>query len=303
MRMMRGLVLLLAACGSGVEHDPTHVEVVTDALAAVGPLAQDSTNLYVVEQLSANNLIVSVPKAGGTPVQIASGGAIGGIAADDAGVYWLDFDGRDERVMALAHGSSTPVELGRSTNGINGAGFSMAQDATMLYFADEAGAVWRVPKAGGGATQIGMTDTTIAPVVADATGVWVATRDGAKHLPTGNELPFLVASTPAALAIDGDTLFAIDAGTGAADGAVYAVSSIGHVDTLASSLILPVDLAAADGTLYVATNNEDSAIRELPETGGGSTVIAGNQQPVAVIVDASYVYWTGRIGHLHKVAR
>jgi hypothetical protein len=300
---MRALLVFVAACGSGVEHDPTHVEVVTDALAAAGPLAQDTANLYVVEQLSSNNLIIRLPKTGGAPEQIASGGAIGGIAADDAGVYWLDFDGRDERVMALAHGSSTPVELGRSTNGINGAAFALASDATLLYFADETGAVWRVSKAGGGATQIGMTDTTLAAVAADATGVWVATRDGAKHLPTGNDLPFLVTSTASALAVDGEALFAIDGGTGAADGVLYKVSSIGHADVLASSLIAPVDLVASGGMLYIATGNEDSAIRSLPEGGGESTVLAANQQPMAVVVDADYVYWTGRLGHLHKVAR
>ncbi|MDB4955451.1 MAG: hypothetical protein JWO36_3020 [Myxococcales bacterium] len=304
-------LLILIGCGSGLRSDPTGVGTVTSGLTDPVWLAQDSSNLYVVEQISTGYKLLRVAKTGGTAQVLATDPVIEAVIADDAGVYWIGFDGSAARVLALAHGATTPVELGRSNNGFNGSTLrNMTIDAQAVYFSDEQGSIWRVPKAGGGAIALGMTDSTAGAIATDSDGVWVSTLHGAKHITTtgvARELAF-AQRPPDALASDGNLLFAMCAGSGFADGSIVRVSLTDSPVTLTSTLILPTDIKVADGHLYIATANEDSAIRMLPESGGEPVLLAQAHQdgrgPGALAVDDAFIYWTETyLGEIRKIAR
>jgi hypothetical protein len=308
---MKYTFVFLAACGAGVHGDPSNVTVVTSGLTQPAWLAQDTTNLYVVEQITAGYQLLRVPKTGGTAQVLASDPVIDAVAADDDGVYWIAFDGHTGVAKGLAHGATMPAILGQSTNFFNGSTLrNMVIDAQAVYFSDEAGSVWRVPRAGGGAVMLGVTDTTVGAVALAPSGVWVSTLHGAKILtPAGPGLELAFGNHPPdALASDGDTLFAMLAGSGLGDGTIIRVSTAEVPQTLTSTLILPTDIVADGGSLYIATANSDSAIRVMPESGGEPLVLAdGNQDgrgPGSIVVDADSVYWTETyLGQVRRIAR
>ena len=60
----------------------------------------------------------------------------------------------------------------------------------------------------------------------------------------------------------------------------------------ADRLVLPNDLTAHGGYLYMTTGNLDSAIRRVPYSGGGSQALATGRWPSGIAIDDDYVYWS-----------
>jgi hypothetical protein len=290
----RVLVLpLLAACNAGT---PT---VVTTALTRPKWLAQDTAFLYAVELGTDVYQLVRVPKRGGTGVVLAHDEIIPAVIADDAGVYWLGFDGLTAHVRTLVPGSATPFDLGQSTSTTVR---NLALDAQAVYFADEAGSVWRAARDGSGASIVDATDTSAGALASGVSGVWVSTLHGAKLLGSP-ELAF-AQQAPDVLAVDGDALFALTSGSGA-DGSIVRVSATGSPTTIASTLAMPTTIVARDGELYIATANA-GAVQVLPELGGDAALLAQTHRggPGALVVDATAVYWTETdLGEILEVPR
>src|SRR5438874_1761317 len=112
---MRTLVLIgLSAC-AGVSSDPSHIETVASGLVAPSWLAQDQDHLYFVDQVTQAYQLLTVPKTGGSADVLATGHVIGALAADDLGVYWLDFDGTATHTWGLPRGAAAPTELAASS--------------------------------------------------------------------------------------------------------------------------------------------------------------------------------------------
>lgn len=115
---------------------------VFDDDVAPGPIAADATTLYflALDQATELGAVYSLPKAGGTPVMLASGIELpAAIAIDDTHVYWLDFgtftgsgikpNGKIERVTKTGESRQTLV------SGLS-APLDIALDATDVYFGE-----------------------------------------------------------------------------------------------------------------------------------------------------------------------
>lgn len=275
----------LVACGKGVSSGDASPELVSDQLPSAGSLAVAGGTAYVVS----DNRVMKLPVDGGTPEMIGSASAITSVVADEAGAYWLAFDGTQVSLVS-EHGV-----LGGSTSGYSGASINgLAQDAIAVYWADETGAIWRVAKLGG-AVQFDMTDTSAGALASDGGTMWVTTLTGAKRLGGGTAS---FAAKPDLLAWDGASLIGLHVGSGAADGSLMRDGQGVIVDGLTE----PVDLAV-DDAFYLATANDDSAIRRIALDGSSNDVLVGDANPSYLALDDDYVYWTKRTGELWRVAR
>ncbi len=309
---MRSVIpgILLSACGGGVHSDPTNVTTLVTGQSQPTWIAIDTDSVWFVDAFTdtiPNKYdLLRAPKAGGTAQLIEHGTVIMALTADDTGVYWLD-DAQGCHVMGLAHGASTPTTLGIPASGIYCTFRNLATDRDAVYVSDDQATVWRVPKSGTGAIELGKTDTTVGAIAVDSNGLWVATLHGAKHFaPTGTADPELVFAQrpPDELFVDGGALFAVFAGTGGADGSIMRVPASGQPTTIAANITLPIQVLAQDAELYIATNNLDAGIWRVPESGGDLTQLAAGKLPGGMAVDAEYLYWTDSpLGEIRRLAR
>ncbi len=100
----------------------------------------DANNVY----LSISGNIESVPKSGGVPTMLVSGGAAHGYASDGANVFYEE----SNAIKSVPITGGTPTTL----NSIQAGGFSgMVVDDHYIYWADisggaGAGMIWRMTK-------------------------------------------------------------------------------------------------------------------------------------------------------------
>jgi hypothetical protein len=289
------------ACSAGspstAQCTPTGCLVTLATGISLGDIAVDVTNVYWTDINAGNpGTVNKVPLGGGPTTALATGQLYpGSLAVDATTLYWACSNEEAVKKVPIAGGPVVTIATSengpcclvlnatdlyyRSTRGIirlplaggtptalpsNGVGFSLALDATSLY--------WRVDISGGITAQLLKMplDGSSAPV------------------------SLVTSSSMGALVVNGSTLYwTMPAGMIAGAGAVAKMPVGGSVATpLATGLNEPSDLAV-DGTHVYFTSYQDGTVSKIPVAGGTPTIIASKQKmPSSVVVDGTSVYWT-----------
>lgn len=302
MRWSACLFALLTACTGAPE--------LGDALAVIDlpeAIAVATTDLYVAGDSDNGDQLVHTSTDGGTPTVIGEGGVIATIAADATGVYWHFTDAGEAYVMRNDPGSTTAVELFHHPSRLGlGATFrNLVIDDASVYYADQGGRVWKIPKAGGTTMMLGMTNTARGAVAVAPDGVWVSTLHGAKRLPDGAVINFAIdPEAPSNIVWADGALFATFSGSGNGGGRIVRVTFAEGPIALADQLTSPSNLVAHDGYLYFTEGGFDATIRRVAYAGGAAQVLATARTPSDVAVDANYVYWSDwHDGGIRRVPR
>jgi hypothetical protein len=185
-------------------------------------IAVDETNVYWT-----NDAVMKVPKAGGTPLTLATGDLTlskHGIAVNSTDVYWAEFNyacgGTDQpcspglgRVMRVPVGGGTPSVVASRQSGAD----SIALDATHVYWTNyNEGTVMSVPLAGGKPTTLASGQVAMNDITVDATSVyWTKYVDFGSHngavmkvaLAGGTPVTLASAQTPTGIAVDDTSLY------------------------------------------------------------------------------------------------
>jgi len=250
-------------------------------------IALDANDVYWTD--SYDGRIMTVPKSGGTPVQLAIGHCPHGVAVDATNVYWADNCGTGVMKVPKAGGAPTQVTA------VALPPWGVAVDASNVYFTTNDG-VWKGPIGGGSATKL-WSGTAMNPggyeIAVDATTVYFTTLNGnvlIKVPITGGPSTQLAMSTQTvAIALDAANVYWT-----AGNGPTYQVSKGGGTPVQIATGSNAIDGVATDGThVYIADTGGLDIVR-VPVGGGTPLVIASQQvdSAVAIAVDATSVYWT-----------
>ncbi len=180
-------------------------------------------------------------------------------------------------------------------------------DATNAYWADQTGAISKVPTAGGTATVLGTLSAAYngGPVLAlDANNVYIAGGSGVASVPkTGGAMNILVVgeNPTGALALEGQRLYWGEAWTStAANSAVIHSMSIdgGPVSDLAANLAeLGATSVAVDSANLYFTNLGEGTVNQVLLAGGPVVMLANDQEGLnGIAVGDSHVYWANFAG-------
>ena len=289
-----------------------------DTLASNQPNAAmigvDDTNVYWT---NFNVGVMSVPKAGGTPVQLASVAALNSGAIDDRSVYFEAIYNGNEVVLSVPKTGGSPSIVVSLGNGPIFFGRALAVDATSVYWLawqgspGNGGVVMSAPKGRGGSpVTLAVTNDQLNSLAVDDTQVYwsSSTLSGAtgpivstavRSLPKTGGMPSTLAST--STQSEDIMVIAVDSAN------VYwvlnqAVMSIpkqgGAVATLASGGAVGsyVDAIAVDGaSVYWATGM--SNLLSVPKGGGVPlAVTSGTSEEFGLAIDCAWVYWENQDG-------
>jgi hypothetical protein len=264
-------------------------------------VAVDSTNVYWTTSATPEGSVMSIPKNGGTPVALQSGGGGGaGIAVDATHVYWtVDVAGT---VMKVPIGGGAPITLASGQS----SPFGIAVDAANVYwttFVDD-GTVMSVPIGGGTLVTLAIGQSNPMGITSDATNVyWADFGTGAKNYSDGAVM---------AVPIGGGAPTTLATGAYAACVAVNATDLFWNWDTIAKLPLqdgglsttlstIPGGGLALDSTqiYWVPTGGPVS----LPLDGGTPTVLATGFAGalLSIAVDATSVYFTSLNGGVFKI--
>ena len=227
------------------------------ATDAIGPwyIALDAMNVYWASACSVASCgLFSMPKSGGSPMQIAPVVSPFAIALDDMTIFYTHTGQGPEGVASVAKTGGPATEL--APNLAHPVGLAI-DDAYVYWAAEDDGTVARVPKSGGAIEVLAMTDVGVWPIAVDAQRVFFAT--------------YILGGSVATAPKEG-----------------------GPTTVLLDSVDEPISIALDDQTVFVAIEgmSDDGQIVAVPKTGGAARVIAsGEPSPQAVAVDDSCVYW------------
>jgi hypothetical protein len=326
-----GLVLILSACGGGVDTTPAPSDPLPPATQKPGdqglyipakatvpdrvaegvgtPSALAMTEDRVVftthdtvlsgERVAAGALFVADKRVG--PALLVTvdrqGASFDALTTDGTTAFVATSDGR-----LLA----TPVAGGTTTTiaTLAAPAVTLTSAGNYGYYATNAGGVARVAKTGGDTEALATMrgQGTIRGLEADDAAVYVATS-AAEEMPAGivrvalagGEPTVLSSGTePCAMVRNGRSLFWTSPAAKPSSGAVLKLSlDGGSVATVASGAFAACAIAADQNSLYFATTG--LGLMRAPIAGGDPVAIAQSSkalsQPGAVAVDASHVYW------------
>ncbi len=205
---------------------------------------------------------------------------------------------------------------------------AIAVDATNIYWTNRgfqncpttggpctfSGAVMMMPLAGGAPTALATAQKNPGSIAIDAANVyWTndgtdasgaftpANTDGSvMQVPIGGGTPTTIASgqfVVGAVAVDQTSVYWTNAGTDGTDGHVMkAPIGGGAATTLASGQFGPVNTAVDGASVYWMNRNlfpTGVTVMKVALGGGGPVTLAsgGQQEPGAMVVDATHVYW------------
>ena len=192
-----------------------------------------------------------------------------------------------------------------------------AVNGGFVYFGDENGVVWRVPREGATPpTELARIPSEVLWVEVDATRIYFAGISGEMtadifSIPKAGGAVTTVASavlTPGAFATDAQSIYWVSVGTLAgedflSDGAVRRVAkSGGAVQTLAGGLSFPIAIAVAGGNVYygetgIAAGNTSAGLRRVPVDGGSVAKLYDSLPVGSVAVDDANAYFAAfRLG-------
>jgi hypothetical protein len=203
-----------ASSSGGTSSGGTISETALDGDFTV--LAADATDLFAT---GASGRIVRVPKSGGTPVELYSGGGFQeGLAADDAFLYWTRLVSGEILRMPKTGGPAEVIAKGQVRP------WGIAVDDTRVYWA--------------------CADDVVTGPTAHPTGriASLAKAGGTVQVLAPNE------PAPSAITLDGDFVYFGDAASGYANAAIKRVPrSGGTVETIVSGRDDIKTIAVANG--------------------------------------------------------
>ncbi len=296
--------------------------------AAVRHLAIDSTLVYATiaptldsdagGDAGPSGSIVAVPRNGGAPVTIESGGAPDAILVAGNFLVWSDSSGAPGQSVVYRASLSTAGAASPVASGLEGP-VTFVSDGTNVFFASNiVGAsgitVDRAGLAGGGASNVTTVagELTAGPLVTDGTSLYVAANGLAGgevvRVPAGGGPVDVIWSSPSvhaiALAFAAGTVY-IAAGATGTDGGLIAVHVAAPATTtpLGSGSFTPTAMALDGSFAYmtvVASGN--GALARFALSGGDPVSLAdGLGAPVDLVVaDGAYVGTASSLVRLAK---
>nr|HEX4313898.1 hypothetical protein [Kofleriaceae bacterium] len=263
---------------------------VTLATGQSGPTQLAVTDTAVVWLDETGGQVMSVPKAGGTPVVLAHD---------------------QERPLDLAVDATTVYWTTRTGNG----------DSDSMTAPHATGGVWSVPLAGGKVASIAKGRAFPDAIAVDATSLYFGEQGLLQHAGaqlskvarSGGAVTAVRAGEPGGIAVDGDHVYWSVGGTcesvnGAKmpdDGSMWS-SPIAKPSPkqLASKLRCPEKIATDADSIYVA-DNDTGAILAIPKAGGAPVVVVQDAPGTRwLAVDATTVYWINqRTGTVKRRAK
>jgi len=286
----------VAACDAGA------VGVVAASQDYPGIMAVDSSGIYWFDFSAPNAAptatLMWVPVGGGTPRALASvSGAPRSMIVSAGQVYWTDID--SGTVMTVPTAGGAPVTLASGQNRPVG----IAVDASHVYWTTYAGgSVMMAPIGGGVPVVLADAQGQPGPLAIDSTNLYWGNGTGeVMQLPLAGGTPVALArgQSAVAIAVDPVDVYWANYGTTAGTGSLSSEPiGGGETVTLASGLTDPEYIAVDASNLYVSTWR--NAVQSVPITGGALTTISETsnclpQDPFAVAVDSSFVYWTNTL--------
>lgn len=315
-------------CETNVQTDPSHCgacghsclggqclggscQVVVMAASQSKPwgVAADSDSVFwTLEGTGSSGSVVSMPIAGTSSKEIATSQA-GPVAVrvDDTHVFWTTFSGGESFVRkALKDG--TGVENLASGS----AAWSLALDASDVFWTNLGGSVRKVPKVGGSPLS---QDGESMPwdVALDTTDVYWTTREGGaiRKAPKSLSPASTVLSNlkfPLGLCTAADRLYWVEArsytsaGCSEANGAVFAADKDGtKLVTIAENQACPTRIAVIDDDVYWTNAGTtsggkykyDGSVMRAKSDGSGLKALAvGQVKPHGVVAVGAHVFWT-----------
>jgi outer membrane protein assembly factor BamB len=278
--------LLLAGCsGKPLDAGTTYVlastappSTLATVTAQIDAITMDMANLYFTCE---DGWVYSLSKSTSTLTKIApagpaaSNGSVytGGIAVDDANVYWTaDATGQvDGQLLEAPKGGGSPVVLAMS----QAIPVGVAVDDLNVYWVDQAGSPPLQDDAAGGIGE-GMIQS-------------LSKGGGATRMILANNL-----TTPNFLVLDGEGGVIWHDAAG-----IRRVPVEGGMSTTVAtdSMASVSNLVVADGTAYWGTDDGPYAIESASTTGGGAVTLAANvAKPAAVAPFGGNVYWNDANG-------
>jgi len=267
-----------ASCNAGCASTHCFVTLATSQPGA-SALAIDGTSVYWTTNSGPSpSRVMKVGLSGGVPVQLASlEGPIWALAVNGTSVYFTNGRAASTSVsiesMPLAGGAPTTLISGQSAQ-------VLALDSANMYWTNQGtgtnGTVMKMPLDGGSPTTLASGQAYPNTIAVDATSAyWTNAYEFTGSINTMVSSVMRVSlnagATPVMLASD-----------------QYLVHAI-----------------VSDGTSAFWVTEYGTVVRE-PVAGGPTTVFAsGQDQPIAVALDATNVYWanqgTGRSGSIGTV--
>lgn len=192
-----------------------------------------------------------------------------------------------------------------------------AVNGGFVYFGDENGVVWRVPREGATPpTELVRIPTEVIWVEVDAARIYFAGASGEVtadifSIPKDGGALTTIASavlTPFSFATDAQFIYWVSLGSLVgedfpSDGAVRRVAkSGGTVQTLVSGLSFPLALTVAGGNVYygetgIAAGNTSAGLRRVPVDGGAVTKLFDSLPVGSIAVDNANTYFAAfRLG-------
>ncbi len=228
------------------------------------------------------------------------GASYDALATDDTTAYVAASDGRIVAVPFVGGATTTIADL-------EAPAVALAASGAHVFFADQAGRVGRVAKAGGKAENLVAGAGAVRGLDADEAAVYIATAKsgGAAarilrvSLEGGDRKVLTSGNEPCAMVRDGRRLFWTSPGApdshAVGTGAVMRLSlDEGEVTTVASGAFSACALAAGGNSLYFAASAGVGLMR-ASLAGGPPTMVTGAAgalaQRGAIAVDTQYVYW------------
>jgi hypothetical protein len=283
---------------SGGPPPKSQAAVVTLASAQTCPwgMAIDATNVYWTDCGDpTGGYVLKVPKAGGEVVTLASGDRLSGIAVDDTNVYWVagTSDGSSGAIMKVPVGGGTPTTLATRP----GAPAHLVVDASYAYWVELVqGVVMKVPLSGGAPVGVASAPSGFQIALGDTDVYWLGGEGLMKAPKAGGTAVGLTSEFPAfptaSLAVSATDVYFTSGGPSGVNGVSEVPAEGGAVDVLYASaqptLSGPI---AIDATRAYWADGSNS-VWTMPLGGGAAITLAvGQNNVVAIAVDAASVYW------------
>lgn len=284
-----------------VPAPPSQAFLVTLADGQTCPrdMAIDEANVYWTECGDpSGGYVLSVPKAGGPVVTLATGARLSGIAVGGSTVYWVAADSTSSTgaIMSVPVDGGTPAELA----GQSGSPSHLVLDNAYAYWSETfPGDIMRAALDGGGSSLLTSTTSALELALSDTSVYWFDNQGLTSVAKTGGTAVQLAMTGPFlpnnGLAVNETGVYFTSGPPGGSPG----VSEVG-LDGGAISLVAttttsggfgvggPVALDAA--RVYWA--DFSGAVYAAPLTGGTATLLAtGQVNVVSIAVDRTAVYW------------
>jgi hypothetical protein len=281
---------------------------VADSTHLNGAITVDEKNVYWAAsgQTPRDDVVMSVPRAGGAAVTLAHGSA-NALVSDGVSLYWTDWSaglpattGTIQRVP-VAGGPVTRVATANSPNCI-------AVDETRVYWSEVmTGGLVAVATEGGTPTTLAhaMAGLVAAPVVLDATNIYWApaslmkvSKSGGSATPVWEDVPANTIAVVAcrALAVVGATLvFNYEIGQGPALIGTIPVTGAANPTVIVSAAD-PAYLVTSATNVFWVGHTSANDIDEMPLQGGSPVTLSTPPDPQIndiVLASDGTLYWTG----------